>query len=107
MSFGLGAAVLVCRRIEVKESIAWDLVAGRTTLADATARFMLLNEPYPYYLQMIRDTYPGSTDQERTARNVMDYTLGRVTDRRERERLAGRFEGELRTMIGSPAPATQ
>jgi hypothetical protein len=97
----------ICRRIAVKEAVVRDVIDGRTTLADATAQFMALNEPYPANLRMIRETYPGSTDEEKTARNVICYTLGRVDDPDERDWVAHRLQEELQAVIAGRVPAAE
>lgn len=85
----------VMRRIAVKEAIIADLIAGRTTLADATARFVALNASRPHYLAALRETYPGATDDEKFARNVISFAVARVPAHRRSE-LSSRLEGELR-----------
>lgn len=97
----------ICRRIGIKESIATSVADGEMTLADATAQFHALNRARPEYMQVIRDNFPGATDEESTARNVIDYTLGRVTDPTERDRLDRRLHAELRTLLRSPAVAAE
>lgn len=85
----------VMRRIVIKEGIVTDLIAGRTTLADATARFVELNASRPHYLAALRDAYPGATDYEKFARNVISFAVARVPAH-QRSELSGRLEGELR-----------
>ncbi len=90
----------VRRRIEVKELIIADLIARRTTLAEATERFTVLNESRPQYLTVIRSKYPGETDQEKMARNVIGFAQLRVAPA-ERDALNRRLEMELRQMLAS------
>lgn len=61
-------------RIEVKSSLVVNLIAGRLTLADVTARFLELDESRPSYMEVLRANRAGATDEERMARNVIDYT---------------------------------
>lgn len=93
----------ICQRIGLKEAVIDDLVAGRTTLAEATARFTDLNQSQPNYMTMIHLGYPGSTDEEKMARNVMGYALARAEEPAECERLAHRLDAELRTMLDGHA----
>jgi hypothetical protein len=41
-------------------------------------QFTALNEAYPAYMSLIRDSYPGATDEEKMARNVLDFLSPRV-----------------------------
>lgn len=88
---------IVLQRIAKKETIVKELIAGRATLADATARFGELNAARPLALETVRDAYPGATDQEKTARNVIAYALGR-TPVADRGALSRRLEAELQQM---------
>jgi hypothetical protein len=83
------------QRIVVKEALIADLIAGRTTLAEVTAQFLILNKARPEYMAVIRAHFPGSTDQEKVARNVIDYARPRVADPVRREQLVQRLEAEL------------
>jgi len=87
-------------RIRAKEVLVAELVAGRTTLAVVTSQFRALNEPYPEYQRMIRTHFPGATDEEKMARNVIAYTLPRVPDPSRRHALVRRLDSELHSMLG-------
>jgi hypothetical protein len=63
----------VLRRMELKDRLVADLIAGRATLAEVTPQFLDLNRDRPGYVTAIRITYPGRTDEERTARTVLQY----------------------------------
>jgi hypothetical protein len=89
----------ICRRIGAKEEVAEGLITGSISLAEATDRFLALNRPYPEYVNMIRETFPGSTDEEKTARNVIAYCLLRANSPAEQEQLAQRFEAQFRAMF--------
>lgn len=67
------------RRIEIKEVLVGDLIAGRTTLADVTAQFLALNRSQPAYLEALRSAYPGGTDEETTARSVLGFVTPRLS----------------------------
>ena len=92
----------VMRRIAIKEAIVSDLIADRTTLAAATARFAGLNVSRPQYIATLRDSYPGATDEEIFARNVISFALARVPAH-ARADLSSRLEGELRQSIAAVA----
>jgi len=89
----------VRHRIRAKETLVEGLIAGRSTLAEVTSQFTALNQPYPEYMRMILVTYPGATDEEKAARNVIAYTLPRVRDTSRRCAVAGRLEAELQSMM--------
>jgi hypothetical protein len=63
----------VLQRIALKDELITNLIAGRSTLAAMTLQFMALNEGYPAYMSVIRDSYPGASDEEKMARNVLDF----------------------------------
>jgi hypothetical protein len=90
----------VLRRIAIKEGIIADLIAGRSTLAEATDRFTELNAARPEYVQSLRESFPGTTDQEKFARNVISFALSRAA-LPERAALSSRLEGELRQMLAA------
>ena len=92
----------VLRRIAIKDTIVIDLIAGRTTLADATTRFTELNAGRPRYLAALRESYPGAPDQEKFARNVISFAVSRVAPE-ERAALSSRLETELRQMVAARA----
>ena len=92
----------VRRRIAIKDAITAELIAGRTTLADATDRFTELNAGRPRYLTALRDAYPGATDQEKFARNVISFAISRA-EPAERADLSSRLETELRQMVAAGA----
>ena len=66
------------RRIAVKEALVAELIDGHVSLADVTARFLAINATRPHYMAAIRQSFPGATDQEKTARNVISYALARA-----------------------------
>lgn len=89
------------QRIELKDSLIAELVAGRTTLADVTSQFLVLNESQPTYMEVIRLQFRGATDRERIARNVIAYAaieLGR-SKLMERMLVVARLEYELQQVI--------
>lgn len=92
----------VLRRIAIKESIINELLAGRTTLADATDQFVALNEARPDYIETIRNSFPGTTDREKFARNVIAFAIPRVPPD-ERAALSSRLEVELQQMLAAGA----
>ena len=63
----------IANRIALKEALIAELIEGRRSLREVTAAFASLNENQPGYSLGIRHAHPGSTDEERTAHNVMTY----------------------------------
>ncbi len=92
----------VRRRIEVKESLVVELIAGRVSLTEVTDRFTALDETRPANLAMVRDRFPGDTDHEKMARNVIAYALPRAADH-QRAALANRLDAELRHSLAAGA----
>jgi SpoVK/Ycf46/Vps4 family AAA+-type ATPase len=91
------------RSIEVKASIIAELLAARITLEEATEQFLILTTNRPKTMQMIRSRYPGKTDREKMARNVMEATQ-QLAEPHERDALRDRLEAELQQMLtGSTA----
>jgi hypothetical protein len=92
----------VLSRIRMKESIVTDLVAGRITMAEATDQFTELCAPHPAQMEVIRDRFPGATDREKIAHNVIAFALQRV-DPDQRDAIASRLENDLRQMLAAGA----
>ncbi len=88
----------VQRRIALKESLVLELIAGRATLAEVTAHFSELNASRPNYVAAIRESFPGDTDEEKAARNVIAYALAR-TSAADRDAVACRLDAELQRML--------
>lgn len=60
-------------RIEYKRDLARRLAAGELGLADVTAEFLVLNREVPVIMNAVLWHYPGATDEEKTASNVLSY----------------------------------
>lgn len=95
------------QRIAIKEVLVADLIAGRVSLAEVTAEFMALNQSRPEYMALIRDEFPGETDELKVAHNVINYARHRLTDRADRARVLGRLEAELAQMADSGSLAAE
>lgn len=98
----------VLQRITVKEEWIANLISGRCTLASATMQFTALNEVCPTYMSLIRDSYPGATDEEKMARNVLDFLSPRVAGEPAWRRLAllARLNAEFQVLSAEFAKAT-
>ena len=98
------------QRYEAKRALINDLVAGRTTLAEATAQFTILNRDRPECVEAIRRNCPGGTDEEKMARNVLGFVDAAlsVEPAATRRVVRARLEAELAAMLDPhPSPATE
>jgi hypothetical protein len=88
--------------IVAKEHLIHELMAGRSTLADTTAAFLTLTRCSPEAMSAVRVNYPGSTDEERFARNVMHFVITRLPGEPEnqQDQVRTRLEAELGALLG-------
>ncbi len=84
----------VRKRIMIKEILITDLIEGRSTLEEVAGQFLTLNETSPEYMEVIRSSYEGSTDLEKTIQNVIDFASVRVPEGERRDQLVGRLQEE-------------
>jgi len=63
----------VMRRVAIREEIIRDLVVGRMTFQQGTQRFVELNRTHPSALANLRRMYPGRTDEECAARQLVTH----------------------------------
>ncbi|MFO0824289.1 MAG: hypothetical protein U0792_14445 [Gemmataceae bacterium] len=84
-------------RIELKNMLVSELLAGRRGLADVTAQFLSLNQAHEEYMSVIHTQYSGATDTEKTARNVIGYAAINLGDCGpiQRAMILARLECEL------------
>ena len=85
------------QRIEIKETLVAELIAGQATLAEVTEQFLALNRSHPYYMEALRGTYSGATDEETVARAVVGFVNARLPNlpREQREEVTARLDAEL------------
>jgi hypothetical protein len=102
---------MIRHRIEIKERLVAALIEGRATLAEVAAQFLALDQDQEAWMLMLRAKFPGGTDEEKIARNVIQYTLAKLADPFAKERVAWRLRTEFRVMFpaadepaGEPAP---
>lgn len=60
-------------RIATKEKLIHDLVGGQKTLREVAGRFRKMNAEFPACMSVIRARYPNIPDDERMARNVLEF----------------------------------
>jgi hypothetical protein len=95
-------------RIAVKEGLISQLLMGRSSLAATTEQFMALNESHPEYLDVIRRFYPGATDEEKMAGNVLEFCWPRLNSESAWQRFAllARLHGEFQSLFAESANST-
>jgi hypothetical protein len=64
---------VMAERIKTKELLINDLVQGKTTLREVADKFYQMNIEYPACMSVIRSRYPDMSDDERMARNVLEF----------------------------------
>ena len=97
----------VLDRIAYKDRLVGQLVAGRATLEEVTAEFLRLNQGNPAALAAIRRQFSGSTDEERTARNVLAYVRIRAMPADQKAKVLARLQRELQRRYGGATDAAQ
>jgi hypothetical protein len=90
-------------RMATKTELVESLLAGRTTLKNVTAEFLALNNDSPAMLS-IRTAYVGKTDEEKMARNVMDFAAPYAMRSPELALRVECLQNELRQMRFSSSP---
>lgn len=66
-------STVVLRRLDWRSDVVADLIAGRISGGDAHARFLDANQSHPKATQYLRRMWPGRSDEERTARQLVVY----------------------------------
>jgi len=87
----------VHQRMESKNQVAWEVIAGRLPLTEAAARFRDLCSSSPYFNEERYLTFnPGVSDEERYCRVLIAWVRMVLYDRPEHAReVATRLEAEL------------
>jgi hypothetical protein len=99
----------VLARLDTKEQIVTDLLAGRLTLLTAAARFHALTANVPGAVRYLRFCYEGRSDEERYCRQVISWvrTEALVMAPPEVTRVTlRRLEAELQQHLDSGEPIT-
>lgn len=94
-------AVIVNDRIALKEALIDELLTGRMSLEGVALRFVELNGE-AVTLTMLRRNYPGATDLESNALNVLGYASQRVGERSRREAVLRSLRAEFARQYGHP-----
>ena len=85
-----------CRRIDFKNRLTEDLIAGRCTLREAARRLRQGEALSVAYLEELRRRDPGQADLDLLCRHLLVYTDGALRGRPERAAVVARLEAELR-----------
>lgn len=86
-------------RIMYKEELIGQLIDGRLSLPEVAVEFVQLNEDTAV-LEVIREQYPGASDEEKSAYNVLDFVRTRLNKKQDAEVLA-RLNREFEQKYGS------
>lgn len=68
----------VMARMHHKERLVDELIAGRADLMTVADEFLRMNREEPECLAVLRRHFPGGSDREVAARNVIEYAAPRV-----------------------------
>lgn len=90
---------MFAQRIDYKESLMNDLIAGKTSLAAVADEFLRMNRDLPITMTLLVVQYPDCSDEEVSARNVMEFVRMRI-DAETGEAVLARLKAEFRTLHG-------
>ena len=91
----------IAQRIEYKNLLIHDLLHDAISLRTATAEFLQANAEAEVTMSVVRTNYPGRSDFEKTARNVMHFVQVHLNMHPEldRETIRDRLECELIELV--------
>ena len=87
-------------RIQIKDGLIEELVAGRTSLAEVANQFEILNQDVRECRIVFQSRYPGMSPEQQAAQNVIDFVRAREMSACERADVLGRLRDEFRQMYG-------
>lgn len=88
-------AMAVNNRIQIKDALIDELILGHTSLAEVTMRFKVLNSETSSTQTILEMRYPDLTDEERAARNVLDFVALRELPYEEHNAVMARLQSEF------------
>jgi hypothetical protein len=91
----------VMARITYKEELIDRLIDGQATLEEVSDEFLRLNRDTPA-LVIIRSLYPGSGDEEKSARNVIEFVRSRMLPTARNADVMDRLQREFEQTYGHP-----
>jgi len=84
-------------RIDYKEGLMLELTQRRLSIFEVAEEFLRVNQNDVTIMSIMRCAYPGESDAERSAYNVLDFVRSRPMDPCERASLLAEFEAQIRT----------
>ena len=91
---------VMTERIQTKELLIRDLVEGKTTLREVAEKFHRMNAEFPACMSVIRARYPDMTDEERMARNVLEFVHLQDLPADQLKAVEARLGGEFYQVFG-------
>jgi hypothetical protein len=82
-------------RIELRQRIIGELLAGQITLSQAAAQFRDLTWAVPKYVALIQMQYPNMNEAEKYCRYVLDYARRYSGHHKEPGQIISRLEREF------------
>jgi hypothetical protein len=95
------AQLRVNQRNAWKDHLITQLLEGRHSLDEVAAEFLQMNRESRLCMRAVRDNFPGATDEEKTARNVIAFTLARARSPEHKKELQTRLEREFEQRYGA------
>lgn len=96
---------LVSDRMAFKDALLTELVEGRATLKQVAGEFLRVNRTEECCISSVRQHFAGNTDEEKSARNVIQHAMCRELSKTKKASLQARLEGELHAMYNQPGVA--
>jgi hypothetical protein len=95
-------------RVEAKQQILDDVIAGRMTLPKAAEKFGELNSQAPESMTAVRDYFAGDTDNERLCRQVIHRVKFMLDeDSSEAATVIARLEREMHEYLGGSSSESE
>jgi hypothetical protein len=90
-------------RMAYKEELIQRLIVGELTLEDVSTEFLRMNKDTAA-MGLLRHLYSGASDEEVSARNVLEYVRQRKLPPGPNAQVFGRLRREFVQTYGSPYP---
>jgi len=88
------------RHIRIKDQLIAELIDGKKSLPEVTTEFLVLNYSQAATMDVLRREYPGATDEEKIARNVIEYATADLehSSSGQKDVILARLEAEFEEM---------
>jgi hypothetical protein len=94
---------LAAARLQQRQQIINEVIAGRLSLTHAASRFLRLNKSTPECMTALRSYYPGMPDEQRVCEQVIYAVRLVLEDRGEpSDEMEKRLRAELRDLLDRP-----